>query len=263
MNAKVKGLFVIIFHLLILFGIALLWLNSIREQRSLHSNKVKIQIIKPSEENELITEKEIQNHLKLFYKRDYRKIKIRSLNTKELESYLNKLHVVRYANVYIDAGQNLRIDLYQRDPVVRVIDLLGNQFYIDAEGRKIPNSENYAARVPVATGIIAKMEGNDIWKKQNIHYQSAFKIAQRVAADPFTKSLIEQINLDFEGNFILIPKIGSEKIILGNIENLNDKLEKLKFFYKEGLRYKGWNVYEEIDLKNNNIVVGRKHQSET
>jgi len=50
---------------------------------------------------------------------------------------------------------------------------------------------------------------------------------------------------------------------IGSNENISEKLNKLKFFYQEGLRYEGWNVYQTIDLKNKDQVVCRKNQTES
>mgnify|MGYP003377769488 CR=1 FL=1 len=46
MNTKVKGLVIILVNILILVGVAILWMNSIRQQRILKSQGLKIQIFK-------------------------------------------------------------------------------------------------------------------------------------------------------------------------------------------------------------------------
>lgn len=92
-----------------------------------------------------------------------------------------------------------------------------------------------------------------------------FGISKGLHEDPFTKSLVEQIYIDDQGQFSLVPKVGNEKIVIGKLNNLKDKLSRLKFFYQEGLRYEGWNVYQTIDFKNDDQVVcknlNQKHNS--
>jgi cell division protein FtsQ len=263
MNPRIKGLIVIAAHITLLLAVGVFWLKSIQNARSLQTKKLKIEIIRSSQENELITDRAVKDHLNVFFKKDWRKLKLKSLRLKDLESYFNKMGVVHHAEFFFDASECLHVVIYQRDPIVRVIDISGNQFYIDIEGRKISNSLNYSARVPVATGQFPILPEVDIWKKGNVAYQSLFELAKKVAADPFSKALIEQIDLDLNGEFTLIPKIGHEKIIFGNVENVDAKLEKMQLFYHEGLRYEGWNVYKTIDLKNDNQVVCRKNISET
>ena len=76
-----------------------------------------------------------------------------ALRATELEHFLELQPTVHHAEVYIDAMENLHVDMYQRDPLLRIVEAQGAQYYIDVEGRKIPNSNRYSARVPVVTGI--------------------------------------------------------------------------------------------------------------
>lgn len=77
--------------------------------------------------------------------------------------------------------------------------------------------------------------------------------------DTFANSLIEQIYLDENGEFTLIPKIGNERIFLGNSEILEDKLMRLKLFYKENMGRQGWNVYQLVNLKFKGQVIGKNY----
>jgi cell division protein FtsQ len=263
MNKNVKGLIIISVHLLILMGVGMAWMWSIREQRVSKSNKVQVNILRSNNENILITEQELLTHISQILKKDFRKVRVSSLNLKNIESVAKSLPVIASAEVFIDANNALNVQAIQRDPLFRIVDHNGEQFYIDSEGNKIPYSKNYSARVPVVTGNIPSLAGNTIWRKENQIFHSIFGIVKSINDDPFTKSLIEQINIDDLGQYSLVPKVGNEKIVIGKLNNLQDKLSRLKFFYQEGLRYEGWNVYETIDLKNDNQVVCKKYESET
>ena len=57
----------------------------------------------------------------------------------------------------------------------------------------------------------------------------------------------------------LFPAIGNHKIIFGNAENIAEKFNKLKLFYKEGLnKSDSWTKYSTINLKYKNLVVCTK-----
>lgn len=73
--------------------------------------------------------------------------------------------------------------------------------------------------------------------------------------DDFWDALIEQIVVDRGEEIILIPKVGNFRIILGEVGNAEEKMEKLRLFLKDGIVRKGWNVYKEINLKFDNQVV--------
>ncbi|MEZ4980905.1 MAG: hypothetical protein R2769_04815 [Saprospiraceae bacterium] len=53
--------------------------------------------------------------------------------------------------------------------------------------------------------------------------------------------MVEQIHVH-DKEFVLIPKIGKQKILLGTIDELQDKIDRLKIFYekvmpREGVEY--------------------------
>ena len=54
----------------------------------------------------------------------------------------------------------------------------------------------------------------------------------------------------------LYPAVGGHKIIFGTTEDMEEKFEKLKVFYKEGLSsIDSWTNYSVINLKYKNQVV--------
>ncbi len=263
MKAKLKiGIFIAVYTLIIA-GIGFHWMNTIYDQKKLKTNNLIVKIFKPSAENMLIQEKDVARCVKEFYKQDWKKIQVQNLQVAKLESVLEKMHVVHHAEVYIDGLENLHIDVYQRDPLFRVMETSGEQYYIDMEGVKIPSSMHYSARVPVVTGILTSLAGEDIWGKSNTSYRTAYKVLKEASKDVFIKSLIEQVDIDVQGEFTLIPKIGFEKIAFGKAEEITEKLDKLKFFYKEGLRYEGWNVYQTLNLKVKDQVIAVRNINKT
>ncbi|MCC6814961.1 MAG: hypothetical protein IT267_00950 [Saprospiraceae bacterium] len=259
MNTKLKLGILISIYLLTMIFVALIWMNTIQMQNAQKPKQLMVNIYKPSIENMMIQEQEIVKYVKEYFKKDWKKIPIEKLNVSGLESTLEKIQVVHHSEVYLDALENLHVDVYQRDPLFRVMTPFGDQFYIDVEGKKIPSSISYSARVPVVTGVESVFLGNDIWKKENAAYKDVFQVVNEITKDKFTRSLIEQIDLDHNGEFTLIPKIGYEKIEIGNSENMFEKLDKLRFFYQEGLRYQGWNVYQVLNLRVKDQIIGVKN----
>jgi cell division protein FtsQ len=81
------------------------------------------------------------------------------------------------------------------------------------------------------------------------------KIASYVDKQMFWKAQIEQIFVTRDNEFILIPKIGNHKILLGDANDLEIKFDKLFVFYKEGLSRVGWNKYATIDIRFDKQVV--------
>jgi cell division protein FtsQ len=55
--------------------------------------------------------------------------------------------------------------------------------------------------------------------------------------------------------------LGRQKIVFGSAETseeVRDKFNRLKVFYKEAMPFEGWNKYTEISLKYEGQVVCRK-----
>ena len=54
--------------------------------------------------------------------------------------------------------------------------------------------------------------------------------------------------------FEIIPVVGNHSILLGDVNDLKEKFDKLKIFYRESLNHTGWNQYSKINLKYENEV---------
>jgi cell division protein FtsQ len=66
------------------------------------------------------------------------------------------------------------------------------------------------------------------------------------------------VHVNNAGEFILVPLIGDQKIILGNARRLENKFDRLKTFYKKAMPYVGWQQYRSINLKFNGQVVCKR-----
>ena len=88
-----------------------------------------------------------------------------------------------------------------------------------------------------------------------------YRISDYVCNDPLLHVLIGQVYLEKNGDFILTPLVGDQIIIFGSAntdEEVKDKFERLKIFYKEAMPYVGWDKYKEITVKYEGQIVGRK-----
>jgi cell division protein FtsQ len=54
---------------------------------------------------------------------------------------------------------------------------------------------------------------------------------------------------------MLVPLLGRQKVILGSVDDLKNKFERLKIFYQEAMPYTGWNTYSTLNVKYNGQVV--------
>lgn len=187
-----------------------------------------------------------------------------------LERAINNHPFVRTSEVYQTIGGEVMLEIWERRPIVRVIGP-SDSYYLDEEGFMMPTCNTYAAHVFVVTGVVNERYSAfyevDFGNPQlpdsvteKLVMDDIFKLACYLDKHEFWKAQIEQVDVDKENNLTLIPRIGNHRIVLGQVDALEDKFAKLRLFYDEGLSKTGWNEYEEVNLKYKGQVVCTKRQ---
>lgn len=187
---------------------------------------------------------------------------------------LGLLERLVYTNPYVDraevyAGMNGRvhIDVWQRNPVMRVINAANEHFYVDEKGVYFPRSDKYSANVIVASGtIIDRLSGGTVKNASpypNDTLESPLmeqlnELAWYLKNNKFWDAQFEQVYVNDNYELELIPRVGDQAIIIGNSTDLEKKMDKLLVFYREGLTRKGWEKYDVINLKYRDQVVCTK-----
>ncbi len=169
------------------------------------------------------------------------------INTSLIENKLEENQLIKKAECYKTPGGTLKIEIFQKVPIMRVIATSGN-YYIDNEGTIMPPSENFSAYLPLVTGNVEK----------SFATTKLYEFALFLQNNQYWDSQIEQIYVNSNKEIELTSRIGNFQIILGDLDNYKENLEKLKLFYEKGLNEVGWNRYSVINLKYKNQVVCTK-----
>ena len=195
--------------------------------------------------------------------------KFENLKIAEIEKFIKKMTEVKEVKVFANLGGTWNIKVNIRKPIARIFNMYGEDFYLDDEGNTMAPSYLYTARVVIVTGYIKdrknsesvnKIINNDTLKSIQ-KLDDIYRISNYVCNDAFLSAQIGQINLEKNGDFVLVPQVGGQKIIFGSAKTDEDvaaKFKKLAIFYKEGLPYEGWDKYEIINLKYNRQIVCKK-----
>ena len=174
--------------------------------------------------------------------------KMSEINPDFIEKILEENNLIKKVECYKTIGGTIKIKIYQKTPVIRIISDSGN-YYVDNERNIMPVSENFTAYLPIATGHIDK----------EFATTKLYDFALFLQANRYWDSQIEQIHVLPNNDVELTPRIGNFQIILGPLDDeYVDNLEKLKLFYHKGLNKVGWNRYSVINLKYKNQVVCTK-----
>lgn len=186
---------------------------------------------------------------------------LENINIHQIEKKLQSNPYIGFAKVYVDMDGVLHIEVKQRQPIVRILNENGQDFYIDNDGLKMPISANFTANVLVATGHISEVFGSRV---DTLHTQlgrDLYKTAQYIKKDTLWDSQIEQIVVDQKNDITLIPRVGNQRIILGNADSLEKKMKNLLLFYKKAMPQVGWDTYKTINIKYTNQIVCEKRDS--
>ena len=176
------------------------------------------------------------------------------VDVERLERVLEEDPFVLKAEAFIDADGKVNINIVQREPILRIKDNNDLDYYLDKDGNQMPPSKHHAARVRIVTGTLPPYEDNCLTNEIHLLHH-IFELNNQLRADEFLDALVEQIYVNKRGELILSPKVGRQTILFGRYQNAEDKLKRLKVFYREGLPYKGWKVYKSFDLRYDGQVV--------
>lgn len=173
---------------------------------------------------------------------------LNTINTLKITEVITANKMVKKADVFITSNGGVRAEIEEREPILRIMSDNGDNYYIDKEGVRVPLSKFYVSDLPLATGDI-----DEVYAKTNL-----YQFARYLLANDFWNNQIEQIVVASDENIKLVPRVGNHEIILGKIDNFQEKLDKLRAFYDKGLSQVGWNRYSVINLQYNKQVVGTK-----
>lgn len=191
---------------------------------------------------------------------------LKSINTHEVEQEVQNNSLVRKCRVYTSIDGKLNIELWQREPLIRVIDRRGSGYYIDDEGSIITLSSKFSPHLLVVNGnietpfvpeasvnIFDPEFGNRTETLKNI-----YELASFIHGNELWNSQIVQLYVSNKKEFEIVPRVGPHIIELGSIDNYEEKFENLKILYEKGLNNIGWNQYIKINLKYKDQIVCTK-----
>tara|TARA_R110002050_G_scaffold110058_1_gene221971 strand:- start:850 stop:1518 length:669 start_codon:yes stop_codon:yes gene_type:complete len=180
----------------------------------------------------------IQNHAKVT------SIDKETLVLKKMEQRLQENPMIRDAQVYVSVDGTLRAKIEQRNPIGRVSAT--PDYYLDADGKRMPLSTVYSARVPLITGISDK------------DFNEVTTLLLKINEDKFMKQSVVGINKNPDGTIELALRKMDFKVLFGKPENIEKKFQNFKAFYKKTKQDSTLFGYKMVNLKFENQVIATK-----
>ena len=204
-------------------------------------------VVKDSLHTRFIHQKEIEDLLKR--KKVYPVGKtMDEINTLEILDTILTNRLVKSAEVFTAQNGTIIANIYQREPVLRVISDTKGSFYVDHNREPMPVSPHFTVYVPLATGAI----------DEEFARNELYDFALFLNENPEWNAWIDQIVVKPDKDVDLIPRAGDFRIAFGKLDNYPEKFARFALFIEKGLNVVGWNRYSEISLKYDNQVVCTK-----
>lgn len=248
MNKKIK-------FILIILGVLLLIIVTNITMKNLSVSKVEVEMIYKGAD-QLITKEQVYVTLNKKFG-DFTKYKRKEIEIETIEEFLRKKNFVYSVDVYLDLLGTLKISITQNNPILRVINNKGEQYYIDEEGNVCNILKRKSANVLIVNGDIKEtLKGiTKIDSSRTPIIYNTYILTSKLKEDSVLFNQIDQIYYDKKSNYELLPKVGDYVIKFGGIENIDLKLLKLNNLYKEGFLEFGWDNYSEVKLEFDGQVV--------
>ncbi|MBP3711202.1 MAG: cell division protein FtsQ [Bacteroidaceae bacterium] len=174
-------------------------------------------------------------------------MKISEVSLEQIEQLMLEESHIERASCYYDAAGRLCIKVVPQQPILHVISQKGEDYYLSSTGLSM-STGTFNVDLCVATGNITK----------KFAAEHLLELARYIHDDLFWSEQIEQIHVVCPEEIELYPRVGQHVIELGSVNGFQEKLGRLRTFYREGLERVGWNKYSKISLAYDGQVVCTK-----
>ena len=181
---------------------------------------------------------------------------IEKINLTQLEQFIEKTEWIKNAEFFINNQLVLEVKIEQRIPIARVFTASGTSFYIDNEGTRLPLKQLTVLNLPVFTGF--PTDQPKLSKPDSALLKDVLFFAKTIQKDSFFMAQVAQVNIEPNWTFEMVPTLGDHLVLLGTVDQLEDKLNRLFTFYKNVWVPSGINAYQYIDCRFNHQIVALK-----
>lgn len=173
---------------------------------------------------------------------------------RELENRLKAHPFVRDAQVYRDLSGALHADIHQNRPIARLVhpdDRLDT--YVDAEGKRLPLSPLYTARV----ATVSRAGGGTLPINffQDSTSRGYLDFLRFVDEHPFWRAQVAEVFVEPGGKLSFTQQIGDQRIEFGAPDNISEKFAKLMVFYRQIPSVLGWDTYHRVNVEYQNQII--------
>ena len=177
---------------------------------------------------------------------------IKNGNQKEvtlIEKELENISQIENAEIYFNVNGEISLTYFEFEPIVRVFNSLNQSYYLDSNCKRIPLSDLYTADIILFTGYT-----------ENVKDYLILDLAKKINSNKFLSSQVSEVFFNESNEAFFIPVLGSHKIKIGDLNNLDFKIKKMMTFYDKIIPKHGWEKYSDINLEYQNQIICLKNE---
>lgn len=206
--------------------------------------KVQI-VVRDSLERQFVDVDELESYLR--YHGFYLKGKtMHEVDCHAIEQCLLGHDMVRSVSCYKSPFGVLHIAVAQRIPILSVVTNDGC-YYVDTDRAIMPVRNQIDVDVPVLKGVVSQRAAKEEY----------FDFVVWLSNDHYWSKRIKNVYVKNPKHIVLTQFDSSSKILLGELEGYEQKLQRLRTLYTKGFKEIGYPDYSEYDLRYAGQVVGR------
>lgn len=178
-----------------------------------------------------------------------------TINTEKIENIIEEHPWIKNAEVFLGYGKadtlfyagKLKVKIEEKSPIARYVNGVSG-FYIGNYGEELPLVKYKAYKTLILTSENEKPIINN----------KLLSFIKFINSNEFWKAQIVQVQIQKNGELILIPRVGEHKIEFGLPEKIENKFKNLRAVYEQGFTKTGWNKYKTINLRFDHQVICSK-----
>ena len=247
-RAFVRNLFLLLLSVSLIGGIAYLLIRSPRVTSTDRCEAVTVEVKTEAGGEPLfltgdrITDELARRGIQLRGKR------LDSIDLRKIERTLLSMPIYKRAEAFIaPSSSSVQIRLTEKHPLYIVQEASGKSYYVTQGKGTITVNPTFAAYLPIVSGAVdLKMATGPV-----------YDLMTALREDPYFTDYFGQVYVDETDGIVLIPRIGTTRVIMGRESNWSEKLRKWRIFAESVLPKRGMNAFSYVNLDYGTQIIAR------
>ena len=171
-----------------------------------------------------------------------------SIDLRQIEKTLLSIPIYKSAEAFIaPSSSSVQIRLIERLPLYIVQEESGKSYYVTQGKSTIAVNPTFAAYLPIVSGAVDSKTATG----------PVYDLMAVLREDPYFADYFGQVYVDPAEGIVLIPRIGTTRVIMGRGANWAAKLRKWRIFAESVLPKRGMNAFTYVHLDYGDQIVAR------